>query len=179
MDFGLLAFDGIAFDEIIVESNLNVRKKPGTPARRLQRSVPVALSNTDLDLVEQYVRQKRQFNNQRHRQQRPSFNGAGFNNNPAGFDNGFNQNAGFGNPFANPNYGSSASSANANSQSQGFGPAGFGAAAAQAQAQGFQSQGPLGGFGASAANSGTQSFQAGPNGLQVKQSEARTKITFN
>lgn len=31
------ALDGVAFDEIIVESSLNIRPKPGPPSRRRQR----------------------------------------------------------------------------------------------------------------------------------------------
>lgn len=161
--FTYTAIEGIAFDEIVVESSLNVRKKPATPARRQQRSTLITFPiKNDQFVLKQYIRQKRQYKQNQYRPQRPSYNNNGFANN---FNN---QYAGFGGAHLNNHqYGSSASSANANSQSHGFGQNGFNSAAAQAQAQGFQAQGPSGGFGASAANTATQSFQAGSNGLQV------------
>lgn len=35
------ALQGIAFDEIIVESNLNIRKKPNNAPRRIARSLRI------------------------------------------------------------------------------------------------------------------------------------------
>ncbi|KAG4073884.1 hypothetical protein HA402_014089 [Bradysia odoriphaga] len=149
---------GAPFDEIIVESSLNVRKKP-EPARRRTRSLAWNVINPE------HVRSKRQFQHQYN-----SFNPYNLNrytplnipSNSVSHSNANSQSLSFG----NPDYSSSASQANANSNSLGYGPQGFGNGAALAQSQGFQSVGPLGSFGATSANSQTQSFQAGLNGFQ-------------
>jgi len=152
---------GAPFDEIIVESNLNVRKKP-EPARRKTRSL---IFNV---LQPVHIRQKRQFQPYNYYN---SFNPyhidryAPLNHVPSNSVSNSNANS-QSLSFGNPDYSSSASQANANSNSFGYGPQGFGAGVAQAQAQGFQSVGPLGSFGATSANSNSNNFQTGLNGFQ-------------
>ncbi|GAB0100851.1 hypothetical protein DMENIID0001_169480 [Sergentomyia squamirostris] len=128
---------GSAFDEIVVESSLNIRKKP-TPVRQ-SRSFP--------DISRRSVR--------RVRRQNGNFQQKFGNNN---FPNNFGGNLG--------DYGSSSALANAHAMNQFFGSDGFGGSAALAGAQSFESHGPLGGFGASAANSQSQGFSVGPSGIR-------------
>lgn len=74
------ALDGVAFDEIVVESNLNVRQKPLPPMRRLQRSPNNPLVHHKL------IRSKRQYDGFYYPQQ-TAFNQLGFN----GFGGGGHQ----------------------------------------------------------------------------------------
>lgn len=174
------ALDGIAFDEIVVESNLNIRQKPLPPMRRLQRN-PITNIRAKRQFNE-YFPQQSPFNHQGQQQHHHGHNGGqqhGFNGQQQYQQQGFNGQqqypgfvqqqpfGGFNNNQQQQHYGGSSSSSNANSHSSGFGPQGFGSAAASAQAQGFETDGPFGGFGASAANADTQSFQVGPNGFQA------------